>query len=93
MGGGYKMSRGVWGTVPQWGTQSPSGDTVPQWGPGAKARQGVWGTVPQKLKHFCKYKPSNLRPRENYFNKSNNIMIIIVTLGTYIHKDLTDELD
>ena len=61
-------------------------------GGGYKMSRGVWGTVPQKLKHFCKYKPSNLRPRENYFNKNNNI-IIIVTLGTYIHKDLTDELD
>ena len=34
------------------------GNTVPQWGPGAKPRQGVWGT---ELKHFCKYKPSNLK--------------------------------
>ena len=36
------------------------GDTVPQWGPEAKPRQGIWGKL--KLKHFCKYKPSNLRP-------------------------------
>jgi len=78
---------------------------------------GLGDGVPQKLKHFCKYKPSNLRPRENYFNNNNNnrlsltfvfspwdlyslghknnnnIMIIIFTLGTYIHKDLTDGLD
>jgi len=67
------------------------GDSPPV-GSRGKGLAGVWGTVPQKLKHFCKYKPSNLRPRENYFNKNNNI-IIIVTLGTYIHKDLTDELD
>jgi len=33
---------------------------------------GLGDGVPQKLKHFCKYKPSNLRPRENYFNNNNN---------------------
>jgi len=61
-----------------------------------KAPAGVWGTEsPKKLKHFCKYKPSNLRPRENYFNNNYYYynMTIIVTFGTYIHKDLTDELD
>jgi len=60
-----------------WGTQSPSG--VQGQSPGMRSGD----RVPQKLKHFCKYKPSNLRPRENYFNNNinNNIMIIIVTFG------------
>jgi len=74
------MSQGVWGT------QSPSG---------VQGQSRSRGSGGQKLKHFCKYKPSNLRPCENYFNNNNynNIMIIIVTLGMYIHKDLTNELD
>jgi len=60
----------------------------------AKSPAGCLGDgVPQKLKHFCKYKASNLRPRENNTTNNNNIMIIVVTLGTYIHKDLTDGLD
>ena len=51
-----------------WGTQSPSGFQ------GQSPGRGLGDvSFPQKLKHFCKYKPSNLRPRENnYFNNKNN---------------------